>query len=273
MKKMLGFVVFLAVFSAPALGQALSPNPYPTLPPQPSQSAPPFPPDGTYTYVILLRGEKRVGTTQVVVLRRPDRNLIDLYESGSYGKFTLRLHASLRYSDLLPSPWDVTYTGVLPMSGLRKTIAGAKGFTVRYLIDQDGGYDVVDGVPAGDAMPLWNMPLGMRHVRYQMVLDPPFLAGFFAMPQTLALRGETYVAPISEAFWSYKDQEFVHQIYPKEAVDDWPNDIGLVSDDFILYYDPKTGVVHEAFFVKSGLDAHLESTTKTTSAAASFGTP
>jgi hypothetical protein len=272
MKKMLGFVVFLGMLASPVYAAAVPPNPYPTLPPVASLAAPPFAPDGTYTYSIFQAG-KRVGTTRVVVLRRDERNLIDLYESGSYGTISLRMHASLRYSDLLPSPWDVSYAGVLPTSGLVDRIRGSKSFTVRYLIDRDGGYDVVDGVRGGDVMPLWSMPQAERHVRYQMVLDAPFIAGFLALPPTLALRGETYVAPISEAFWTFALQEAVQPLYPKTAFASGPNDLGLKTGDFTLYYDPKSNVLHQAFFVKGGLSAKLESTSKDTSAAASFGAP
>lgn len=194
------------------LASMLATGPYPTPSPFPALTPPPFPPNGTYRYD-LYRGKKRVGRTTVVILRRGERSTIDLDESGSMGKIAIQLHGSLRYSDLLPSQWDVTYSGVR-----------AAPFTV-------------------------------HHDR--MVLDPPFMAGTFALPATLDARGE-YVAWIAPTFGDDAAQMPVQSVPEKAAWSVAPSiDLCVRIDDAHIWYNPNTRVVDTASFEKTGVITYL----------------
>lgn len=156
---------------------AASANPYPTLSPAPELKAPKFVPNGTYVYGIY-KGSQRVGSTTVVVERRDGVNRIDIFESGSFAKLSVRVYGGLAYRGLLPTPWNVTYAGFpFPSGGRREAYASPSRFTVRYEIDQDGSLDLTDGIRGGDVWPLWSWPASERHVKYYTVYDPPFMAG------------------------------------------------------------------------------------------------
>lgn len=258
-----------------ALVAVASPNPYPTLPPAPAVSAPPFPADGTYVYGFYRDG-KRLGGTTVVVERRAPDNHFDVFEAGSLGAVAIRSHGSLAYGDLMPKPWDVTYTGVpLPTAGRwRERFGPVPRFTVRYEIDQDGSFDVIDGILAGDVWPLWSWSASDRHVHYYTVFDQPFMAGAITIPATLALRRETYVFGLSEAFAQYYRQESIVPTDVKTAASKrWPNDVAIEAQDFRLWYDPKTMTVHQAWFKQPNVEVLLESQTPVTSTAIPFGAP
>jgi hypothetical protein len=258
-----------------ALIALASPNPYPTLSPSPDMSPPPFPPDGSYSYAFYRDG-KRVGNTTVVVERRASDNRFDVFEQGSLGDVAIRLHGGLTYADLQPKPWDVTYAGVtLPTAGhWRDRFGPAPRYTVRYEIDQDGSLDVIDGIQGGDTWPLSIWSASDRHVRYYMVLDQPFMGAAITVPATLALRNEGYIFQLSEAFPRYVKQESVAPIAAKSASSDrWPNDQVIAANDFRMWYDRKTLVVHQVWFKSPNVTVQLETQTPSTTAAIGFGAP
>lgn len=258
-----------------ALTVAASPNPYPTMSPAPTLSPPPFPPDGTYEYGFY-RNSKRVGGTKVVIERRPVENRFDVLESGSYGNVAIRLHGGLAYADLLPRPWDVTYAGVpLPSAGhWNEKYGPVARYTVRYEMDQDGSFDVVDGIPAGDSWPLWSIRAGERRVLYYTIFEPPFMAGTMSVPATLALRGETEVFALSEAFPDLVQRAQVVNGPPGADTNErWPSDGTIRSADFTIWFDPKTMIVHQAWFKKRDLTVTLESQSPTIATAIPFGSP
>jgi len=258
-----------------ALTVAASPNPYPTMSPSPTLSPPAFTPDGTYRYGFF-RNSKRVGGTEVVIERRENENRFEVFENGSYGNVTIRLHGGLAYADLLPRPWDVTYTAVpLPGAGRWNQKYGpVPRFTVRYEIDQDGSFDVVDGIPAGDVWPLWSIPPGQRHVLYYTILEPPFMAGVMSVPATLALRGETQVFALSEAFPDLVQATQVVNSPPgADRSDRWPGDRTIRSADFTIWFDPNTMVVHRAWFKKRNVMMTLEAHSPSIATAIPFGSP
>lgn len=251
-----------------------SANPYPTMSPAPSLSPPPFAPDGTYVYR-LSHGTKTVGETTVVVERRASDNGFDIFERGMFGTVGLRTHGRLTYVDLQPRRWDVTYAGVpLPTGGRwREKFGSVPRYTVRYEIDRDGSLNVVDGILGGDVWPLWSMPPGTRHVRYYTVFDPPFMAGIITVPATLALRHERYIFKLSEVFPVYSQVPVSHvdDATAKDAT--WPHDAVIAAEDVRIWYDPQTLVVHQVWFKVNHVTAVLESSSATTTAAISMGTP
>jgi hypothetical protein len=188
------FLAALTGLAVPAFAQAqLRATPAP-----PAMVLPPFPADGTYSYTIL-RGDKPVGTTQVIVARNDANERIDLFESGSYEGVSIgRVRGSLNRLDLLP-------------------------------VERDAGYP-----------------------------GEPFMAAYFAVPsiRDSTASDDRLVANGASPFWAHLLAEPVTRLYPKAASDDWPNDVGLSIADVTLYYDARTGVVHEALF-KGGLRTRL----------------
>ena len=98
----------------------------------------------------------------------------------------------------------------------------------------------------------------------------PFMAGYVGLPSILGAHAAPIAVPIVSAFWSHVLSEPIRRLQPKAAPDDWPNDIGVGGSDFTLYYDARSGVVHEGLFPTTALAVHLESASKDTSAASSF---
>jgi hypothetical protein len=98
----------------------------------------------------------------------------------------------------------------------------------------------------------------------------PFMAGYVGLPSILGAHTAPTAVPIVSAFWSHVLSQPVRALYPKAALDDWPDDIGVSGSDFTLYFDAQSGVVHEGLFPTALLAVHLESVSKDTSAASSF---
>lgn len=98
----------------------------------------------------------------------------------------------------------------------------------------------------------------------------PFMAGYVGLPAILGAHAPPTAVPIVSAFWSHVLSEPVRPLYPKAALDNWPDDIGVSGSDFTLYLDAQSGVVHEGLFPTTALAVQLESVSKDTSAASSF---
>jgi hypothetical protein len=115
-------------------------------------------------------------------------------------------------------------------------------------------------IRAGDLLPIqWDAAYA----------GAPFMAGYVGLPSILGAHAAPIAVPIVSPFWSHVLSEPVRRLYPKAALDSWPNDIGVSGSDFTLYYGP-AGVVHEGFFPSVTLAVNLESVSKDTSAASSF---
>jgi hypothetical protein len=101
-------------------------------------------------------------------------------------------------------------------------------------------------------------------------MGAPFMAGYVGLPSMLGAETAPVAVPIVSPFWSHVLSEPFRRLYPKVALDDWPNDIAVSAADYTLYFDPQSAVVHEGMFPSTALAVHLESASKDTSSASSF---
>jgi hypothetical protein len=133
-------------------------------------------------------------------------------------------------------------------------------------IYEQGTYNNIAGkfhgrIRAGDLLPIqWD----------SAYLGAPFMAGYVGLPSIAGAHAGPIAVPIVSPFWSHVLSQPTRLLVPKAALDDWPDDVGIKGTDFTLYFDAKSGIVHEGMFPSTALAVHLESASKDTSAASSF---
>jgi hypothetical protein len=155
-----------------------------------------------------------------------------------------------------PFPPDGTYAYAIFRGDKR---VGATQVTVsrddanqRIDLFESGSYDGVSVVGMHDSLNRLNLLPTRWDARYP---GKPFMSAYLALPSVDA--ASTRIAASSAfPFWTRLLAEPVTPIHPKAALDNWPNDVGLSAGDATIYYDARTGIVHEAWF-KGGLRTKL----------------
>jgi pimeloyl-ACP methyl ester carboxylesterase len=260
------------------LSAAVTPAQRASPPEQPSPpgrlTAPPAPPNGTYTYALTRNGADQ-GSTTVTLLRRDAVQAFESNEAGQAGAARAFVLASFDYADFGATTYDATYQApFLRSSALGRALRfrARAPFdaqtTVRYLLDERGARATIDGVPGLiDVSP----PGAEAQSAARWIFDAPFMTGALLLPAFRHREQDRLLAPISLAFGTpgttlaRETIERAAARFPKTPKNDLVLNVeGLAR----IWFDPATYVVHEVHFDALNIDAHLVSYAKSTQPAA-----
>lgn len=254
---------FVRLIAAPALVIATlaagtpTPRANPTPSPASPHVAPLAPPDGTYIYELSRNGTAQ-GRTTVVVTRRPERDTIEIDESGAVGAARAHVIAAFRDSDLgidfeiatyqAPFPRDVPLGAV---GNERPHLGFADQRTLRYRGDATGLSVTIDGVRGETRVTAPGA----------FVFDAPFMTAPLFAPAFAHRRHDARMLPYSVAFAPEMLAVTPRAVIGTPRFAKTPKSDAIVQFPGVadLWYDRGNDIVHEAHFLRLNVDARLVS--------------